>query len=339
MLNREIAAIVRAGLPLELGLGGLSASAPRRLGRLTDRLAERLRQGQSLPAALEQEGDAVPPLYRAVVQAGLRSGRLPAALETLSACARSLIELRRRVVVALIYPAIVLAVGYVLFAFYVHHVVANLSETYRMFDLPRRGWMTALVEASRFVSAWGWIVPAVIAVLVLWSVASSGLVGRRAVVGGRILAAVPGIGRLNRNFRTATFGDLLAMLLEHGVPLQEALEIAGDASGDRRLMSETGALVAAVREGRPLSAGLSQTTALPALARWMIAAGERQAALPATLRQVAALYRRRAEHQAEWMKVVLPVAIVLIVGGGAVLLYALTLFVPLTGLLRDLAVS
>jgi type II secretory pathway component PulF len=336
-LNREIAGLVRAGIPLELGLGGLSASVPRRLGRLTDRLAERLRGGESLASALDREG-GLPPLYHAVVRAGLRSGRLPAALEALSAYARSLIDLRRRIVVAMIYPAIVLAVGYVLFAFFVEHVVASMLQTQELFDLPRHAWLTSLADISRFIARWGWIVPAVILALVAWSAVSGGLLARRAAIGGRLLAIVPGIGGLNRNFRTATFADLLALLLEHGVPLDESLQLAAAASGSSRLAAEAGDLAASVRSGSTLASGLEHFAALPSLARWMIAAGERQGGLAATLRQVAQLYRRRAQRQADWMKVVLPVVAVILVGGGTVLLYALALFVPLTGLLRDLVV-
>jgi general secretion pathway protein F len=337
-LNREIAALVRAGVPLELGLRGLSASVPRRLGRLTDRLAERVRQGESFTEALEFERGTLPPLYRAVVRAGLRSGRLPAALETLSAYARSLIDLRRRIVVALIYPAIVLTAACVLFGVVLHRVAAELAETHAMFDLPRRGWVTVLEAAGRYVAAWGWIVPAAIVAVVLWSLVSSGLVGREVRLGGPLLAALPGMKRLNRSFRTSTFADVLAMLIEHGLPLDESLGIAAEASGDRRLTAEMATLAESIRNGGPLTSGLEQATVLPGLARWMIAAGERQGALAVTLRQVAELYRRRAQQQADWIKVLVPVAVVVLVGGGAVLFYALALFVPMTTLLRDLVV-
>jgi general secretion pathway protein F len=333
VLNREIAAIVRAGVPLEVGLGGLSAGLPRSLGNLTDRLATRLRQGESLPAALDAEGSALPPVYRAVVRAGLESGRLPAALESLSAHARSIVDLRRRIIVALIYPAIVFAIAYLLFVLVAQHVVLGLAT---MYDMPQPAWLPALVAISRFLGTWGWVLPAVVAACVVWSIISSGLAGGRASIGGPLMAALPGIGALNRNFRTATFTELLAMLLEHDVPLDESLRIAADASGDRRLIDEMKSLATRVRGGETLAAATHRAAALPPLARWMIAAGERQGGLPATLRQVAEFHRRRAQRQAERMKVLWPLAIVVVLGGGAVLLYALFLFVPLTGLFRDL---
>ena len=76
-LNHEIAALARAGIPLELGLRGLASGTGSRLTRLADRLADRLASGRSLPDALAEEGPAVSPVYTSVIEAGLASGRLP----------------------------------------------------------------------------------------------------------------------------------------------------------------------------------------------------------------------------------------------------------------------
>ena len=80
-LNDEIAALVRAGLPLERGLLEAGRDVRGRLGRIAGVLGRRLNRGESLAEALEAERRAIPPLYRAVVEAGARAGRLPAALE------------------------------------------------------------------------------------------------------------------------------------------------------------------------------------------------------------------------------------------------------------------
>ncbi len=71
-LNHEIAALVRAGVPLDRGLLGAGSDLPGGLGRITTALGQRLSRGESLPEALEAEKRAIPPLYRAVVEAGAR---------------------------------------------------------------------------------------------------------------------------------------------------------------------------------------------------------------------------------------------------------------------------
>ena len=108
-LNDEIVALTRAGVPLERGLLDLGSDVPGRLGRIATALGERMSRGESLSEALASSGGGVPRVYRAVVEAGLRSGRLPVALEGLSAYARGYAEARRSIGLALWYPLMVLA--------------------------------------------------------------------------------------------------------------------------------------------------------------------------------------------------------------------------------------
>src|SRR5262245_6985582 len=87
-LNDEIAALARAGLPLERGLREVGRDVSGGLSRAMLSLAERMGQGATLPEALAADRDKFPPIYRAVVEAGVRAGRLPAALESLAAFVR-----------------------------------------------------------------------------------------------------------------------------------------------------------------------------------------------------------------------------------------------------------
>ena len=91
-LNQEIAALVRAGVPLERGLADLGADMPGRLGKAAASLAERTARGESLEQALADQAVTLSPAYRAVVQAGVRAGRLPAALEAVAASAHRTAE-------------------------------------------------------------------------------------------------------------------------------------------------------------------------------------------------------------------------------------------------------
>ena len=95
-LNDEIAGLVRAGVPLEIGLASWGRDLPGELGRTASRLGESIAQGQSLSESFAAQGDRIPRVYTALVTAGLRSGRLPAALESLTTTARSLQGSSRR---------------------------------------------------------------------------------------------------------------------------------------------------------------------------------------------------------------------------------------------------
>src|SRR5688500_8349553 len=93
----EIAALARAGVPLEKGLLGISRDLPRRMRKLTTSLGERLQNGQTLDEALAEQQAGFPPVFRAVVAAGVRSGQLAPAVEGLVAISRRLADMRRSV--------------------------------------------------------------------------------------------------------------------------------------------------------------------------------------------------------------------------------------------------
>ena len=93
-LNEEIAALVRAGVPLDRGLLDAGRDVRGQLGRIAGALGRRLGRGESLVAALGAERKAIPPLYRAVVEAGTRAGRLPVALEGMARYVRGYSEAR-----------------------------------------------------------------------------------------------------------------------------------------------------------------------------------------------------------------------------------------------------
>ncbi|MBW3539484.1 MAG: type II secretion system F family protein [Planctomycetes bacterium] len=335
-LNREVAGFIRAGLPLELGLGTVSATSERRLGRLTDALAERMRQGLSLPEALDAEGERVPHAYRAVVRAGLRSGRLPAALESLTSFARTFVNVRKRIALALIYPTIVLVVAWVLFAVFLSEVIPTLALLGHGERARPLGW-TILVTSAELLRAWGWIVPAAALAFILWWSVSARYVSIRSGPAGVALRLVPGVRRLLVDHHLATLFELLAMLLENGVPLPEALDLAGATAGSAGTKRDAERLAGLASAGQPLAAGLAECRSLPPLARWMISVGEKQGALAATLRQLAVIHTQRVTFRAAWLKTVLPATLVLVLGGGAVALYALGLFGPLTAVLHELA--
>ena len=133
--NVELAALVRAGVPLEPGLCGLAADRGGSLSRLCGAVAQRMSSGASLDDALAAAGNAVPAVYRAVVRAGLRSGRLPAALETMAGLGQELAEIRRRIGQALIQPLLLLVLAYVLLVVFGIDLLERYQSTFEQFEL------------------------------------------------------------------------------------------------------------------------------------------------------------------------------------------------------------
>ncbi|MGH7129902.1 MAG: type II secretion system F family protein, partial [Planctomycetaceae bacterium] len=310
------------------GFGGTYGG---RLGTLMSRLASRMSAGETLPDAIAAESRSFPRACVALIEAGLATGRLPEVLESLSRFTRSLLDVRRRIALALIYPCVVLVAAYYLFCFLLGQPVSMLVETYRMFGLEERAWMPLAETLGESVEVWMHLPPAALLLLVAGWFAAGWLRGPTGL-GGVGLRWLPGARGLLRNHYRATFAELLAMLVEHGVPLPDALRLAAESTGSRPLITAAESIARDVQSGRPLLAVLKDRRDLPPFLRWMMTADP----LAPALRQVAEVYRRRAQRTAEWMQSVLPLVVTVVVLGGAVLVYALTLFLPLTGLLKEL---
>ncbi|HEV2969004.1 MAG TPA: type II secretion system F family protein [Pirellulales bacterium] len=342
-LNDEILALVRAGVPLEQGLADVGHDVRGSLGRISSMLSERMQRGESLPQALSASQEQFPPLYRAIVEAGIRSGRLAAALEEMSGSVRRLAALRRLVVLAMVYPLLVFFICYGLFLYFALKVAPTLLSAAPMPHPP--AIVRAISHVRDGIEWWGPILPTIVlTAAILWFYRS-----RRALVleaGGaaRFFAWVPSFRRLLLESRTAGFADTLALLVDHQVPLTEAVVLSAKCSGDARLILAAKQLAADVADGIVAGAGApsgadrgANPIDIPPLLRWLIATGGNQPALGKSLREAADTYRRRAVRRADWLRLYFPMLVTLGIGGTVTALYALSLFIPWTTMLYDLS--
>jgi type II secretory pathway component PulF len=139
-----------------------------------------------------------------------------------------------------------------------------------------------------------------------------------------------------RASRTATFIDVLTLLVENDVPLDQSMVLAAETTGDRRLLRSAGQLAVRLRQGETLDAGSVGAVAFPPLLGWLIAAGRPRGTLLPALRHASRTYHRRARHAADAARMLLPVLLTFAIGGTAVLLYALLLFLPYVSMLKSL---
>jgi len=337
-LNDEIAALVRSGVPLESGLAAVGSDMPGRLGRIATTWAQRTARGEPLDQGVAQDAGALPPAYRAVMQAGMKAGRLSAALETLAATARRLGDTRRTVLAAFIYPLIVFLTAWGGAVFFTLVVLPRLAEGFVALRLPAQPMLAAWGKLARWVWLWGPGVPLVVGVgVAAWwflSPRAGALDGRRS---DRLIGAFPWAGSLLRDTRAAAFLDILALLIENNAPLGEAVVLAGETSGDPRLAQAARQWATAVEKGQTQPAAFG--TPFPPLIAWLMTASRGDAALSAALRQAADSYRRRARYHSDMLRVFLPVSLTFLIGGSVTVLFAVSLFVPYTSMLYYLALG
>jgi type II secretory pathway component PulF len=348
-LNDEIAGLVRAGVPLELGLASWGGDLPGQLGAVVTRLAASVERGQSLPQSLAEHSTQIPPLYAAIVSAGLKSGRLPAALESLATSARNLKEVRGAIGLAVLYPLILVLVGYSLFVLLLTQVIPTLVNTYEA--TPPRFWSLLAdlgTTAAATVPIPGTDRVIFVAVLpplaLLLAAAICWLGTRRAMVldmgsAGRWLGWVPLAGRVARQARAASLAEIVGLLVEHDVPLDEAIVLAAECTGDRKLVRSTRKLAASIEKGAMPRENWKQLDGFPPLLAWLMSSGGRQQTFTAMARHVADTYRRRAMRDAQWLRDYLPMWLTLMVGGSLVALFGVALFLPYSQLMEALSVA
>jgi type II secretory pathway component PulF len=337
-LNEEIAGMARAGLPLDQGLAALAREmGSGRLKSVTETLAADLQAGRTLPEALQRQAGRVPPYYAALVTAGVRSGRVADVLATLTTYARTMADLRSAVLGALIYPAIVFALGITLVTAVAYVLVPAFEKIFADFKM-RLPWLTEWALAIGRHPVINFMLPpallVVFLVVVRFLLRLSGP-GRR--LWARWVYAIPVAGTLIRSARLAAFTDMLAILVDHGVPLPEAIRLAGAASPDplTELTSQT--IEQDLSRGLPLAAALRERNAMPEVIAWMAGLGERRGNLAATLHQVAELYRRQAELRANLLRTVLPPFFIVVTAVIILGVFFTAVFLPLLGLLEGLS--
>src|SRR5262249_1735976 len=158
----------------ELGLRELGGDTGGALADISQALSARMESGASLAEALRAEERRVPAAYRTVVEAGLRAGRLPAALEALSSYAGGLVELGRRITVALLYPLIVAALAYFLFVVVIANLVERFRETYEVFRIPIHWPLAMALALAETAIRWWWAPPLCLGIVVIWWMMTGG---------------------------------------------------------------------------------------------------------------------------------------------------------------------
>jgi type IV pilus assembly protein PilC len=289
IFNQQFVTLIRAGLPI---LKSLDLLAERltdpKLAKSIQGVREEVRNGVLLSEAFARQ-NVFPPIYVTSVLAGERSGSLPDVLDRFITYQRLSLSVRRKLVVSLIYPAVLIFLVIGLVVFLVTYVVPNFAELYRNMDaeLPAATqFLIALGTTARNYVLGGFLA-LVLAILGLrlWSRTPS---GGEAV--DRFLLKLPMVGEVWLKYQVAQFSRMLGTLLVGGIPLMQGLNTAAESLGTPVLKGALQQAVKLVREGQALSASLRTTGVFPSLSLDMIEVGESTGALPAMLTSVAEFY-------------------------------------------------
>lgn len=294
LFNQELLALVKAGLPILQSFDiMLERQKDARFREVLTDIRDKLKSGVALSDAFASYGDAFPPIYATSLRAGERSGDLEGVLRRFLKYQKMMVQLRKRVITAMIYPTILVVLSLAMVGVMLIKVIPRFAEFYAGFDAQLPAFTRLLIAIAQALNdhLLIGIVGATIAVILVrqW-VATTGRVSW-----DRLKLRVPFVGGVMHRVAVMQFTQSLGTLLSGGTPMVPAIEIAAQSVGNQEVSSKVFTIVQQVREGEPLWRSLEATGVITDLAVEMIKVGESTGALTEMLANVSEFYDEEIE--------------------------------------------
>lgn len=315
IMTRQLATLVRAGIPLVESLSALADQVEKEsLVRVLAAVRENLKEGTSFSKSLAMHPKVFPPLYVNMVAAGEASGSLEAVLERLADFTENQARLKGKVAAALAYPALMFILGIVLVGFLMVTVVPKVTSIFDNLGQALPWYTRLLIFVSDIVGSFWWLIIGLAVGGGIWF-------GRwKAKPQGRLKwdslrLRFPIFGRLNLLVAVARFSRTLATLLASGVQLLPAMEIGKNVLENAKLEAVIGTAIGSIREGESIAEPLKRSGAFPPMVTHMIAVGERSGQLEEMLENVCRAYEADVETKVATLTSLLEPLMIIALGG------------------------
>lgn len=335
LLDQELAALVRAGLPLIRCIDILrrrrQGTAP---GEILERVRDRVAAGHDLSAAFDMEPSAsgIPDLFVTSLRVGEASGDLEGALRRFAGHLERAQELRSRVRGALLYPAALFGVSMVVIAILVGFVLPRFADFYSTYDAELPPLTRFLVGGAAVVQDWGLVVLGIVAVTGIVSATWFSTEDGKAVR-DRWALRIPLLGRLRRLYLDLETSRTLATLLAGGAPLLQAVDVAAQGTDNLAYRARLHRVAEHLRQGRSLADAFDDAGLLDEMGLEMVEVGESTGSLEEMLDHVGRSYDEMLERRLETAVGLLEPA-VLVSMGVFLATVLLALYLPLFNTVR-----
>ena len=329
LFTGQLAAMLAGGLHLARILTSLAAeTTDSRFRRVLADVQSSISAGASFADALARHPRVFDRLYVAVVRAGELSGSLPAVLEALTGYLEKTAQLRRKVIGAITYPAVILAVATVIVLVMIVKLVPIFEGVYARANTVLPPPTRLLVATSGIVRAY-----ALVVFLAIACAAALAYAGVRTERGRRLFDGlkmrVPLFGPLVRKAVLARTCRTLSVLLTSGIPLIEAMATVARVSGNKVIEEALTGAVEQVEHGRTIADTLRRTGEFPSLVIQFVATGEESGTLPAMLARAAAYYEQQVDNTVAILSTLIEPVMIVVMGaiaGGVIFALYLPIF-------------
>ena len=330
IFNQQFLTLVRAGLPIlkALDLLGDRLTDPK-LGKYVKGVRDDVKTGTLLSDAFAKQG-VFPPIYITSILAGEKSGALGEVIERFIGYQKMALGIRKKLVLALMYPAVLVCLVFGLVVFMVTYVVPNFATLYSSLSAKLPLMTQILISvgtaARDYIVFGAMALVGIVVALRFWAQTEAG----RDII-EKVRIKTPILGEIWLKYQAAQLARVLSTLLVGGIPLVQAMETAGESIGSRMIKLSLETARRLVKEGRPLSDSLAQAGIMPPLAIDMIEVGESTGALPQMLASVAEFFEDDVQNRMSAALTLVEPAIMLFMGA-FVAFVLISLYLPIFSL-------
>jgi type IV pilus assembly protein PilC len=289
IFNQQFLTLIKAGLPILTALDLLiKRQRDKFLLQMLENVRERVKGGELLSDAFSAQ-QVFPKMYTTTLLAGEKSGNMEEVLSRYITYQRMVQTFRKKLLVSLVYPALLVSTVTVMLIFLITYVIPKFADLFNNLgaELPAITVFMLAVGLNAQKYAWAAILVLAVGGFLLWRWKQS---DRGAEQIDKFLLALPLVGEIRLKYQVANFSRILATLLQGGLPLVPAMETAGSSMTSRQMLNGIIKAAERVREGQGLAKSLETQNLFPDLAVEMLEVGESTGALPAMLGSVAEFY-------------------------------------------------
>ncbi|MEE9281092.1 MAG: type II secretion system F family protein [Myxococcota bacterium] len=296
MFTGQLSTLLGAGIPLVQSLSALTEQVENdRLKNVVGKLRETVNQGTPLADAMAEHPQIFDELYCSMVRAGEASGNLALVLRRLSEYIESRMDLRNKLINAMIYPLLMLGASGIVAGVLLVKVIPTITALLQ--DLNQELPMATLIviSLSRFLTSW-WvhILATAIVLFALFRQATQTQRGRLAW--DRFRLRLPVLGRMLRYVAIARFARTLSTLQHGGLDIVRGLGISKTVSGNAVIEAALDRAADAITHGATIASTLRRSGEFPAMVTHMVAVGEASGELDTMLARVADTYDQLVDN-------------------------------------------
>lgn len=330
LFTRQLATMMKSGVPLlqSFDIVGKGHANPA-VSRLLFELKTEVETGSSLNQAFRKYPLYFDPLFCNLVAAGEQAGILETLLDRLATYKEKILAIKSKIKSALFYPIAIIVVAFIITAVIMIFVIPAFKQVFTSFgaDLPAPT-LVVMAISDFFVSYW-WAIFSAIGGGIYFFLESWKRSKKMQLFMDKAMLRAPVFGELVRKATIARWTRTLSTMFAAGVPLVEALDSVGGASGNQVYANATRAIQGEVATGTSLTVAMQNTQVFPSMVIQMVSIGEESGALDSMLSKVADFFEAEVDDAVEALSSLMEPMIMVVLGtliGGMVIAMYLPIF-------------